>query len=227
MSPGVNTTVYSVITATMDKEEKTRAIVTSGLCAGRTAQEISKFHNIKKSTVYDIKKKFEAHIAAGGPAGETSRKTHKRRRDSKGAELADILRDLVDKDPGRSMRSISKEIGVSECTVRKMMKKDLRYRSYAMRRGQFMSKATKARQLEKSKKLLWPPSSPDCNPLDYFVWGISELHVNETPHNTSAALMDKITEVMGNLNRDTVAKACRWFWSRIEAVVAADGDFIE
>jgi hypothetical protein len=125
------------------------------------------------------------------------------------------------------MRSISKEIGVSECTVRKMMKEDLRNRSYAMRRGQFMSEATKARRLEKSKKLLWPPSSPDCNPLDYFVWGVSELHVNETPHNTSAALMDKITEVMGNLSRDTVAKACRRFRSRIEAVVAADGDFIE
>jgi hypothetical protein len=60
----------------MDKEEKTRAIVTSGLCAGRTAQEIIKFHNIKKSTVSDIKKKFEAHVAAEGPAGETSRKMH-------------------------------------------------------------------------------------------------------------------------------------------------------
>jgi hypothetical protein len=32
-------------------------------------------------------------------------------------------------------------------------------------------------------------------------------------------------EVMGNLYRDTVAKACRRFRSRIEAVVAANGDF--
>jgi hypothetical protein len=68
-------------------------------------------------------------------------------------------------------------------------------------------------------KELWLPSSPDCNPLDYFVWGVSELHVNKTPHNTSAALMEKITEVMGNLDKDTMAKACRRFRSRIEAVV--------
>jgi hypothetical protein len=154
-SPGVNTTVHSVITATMDKE-KTRAIVISGLCAGRTAQEIIQFHNIQKSTVYDIKKKFEAHVAAGGAPDdyETSRKTHKRRRDSKGAELADNLRDLVEKDPSRSMRSVAKEIGISECSVRKMMNEDFHYRSYAMRRGQFMSEATKARRLEKAKKLL-------------------------------------------------------------------------
>ncbi len=32
-------------------------------------------------------------------------------------------------------------------------------------------------------------------------------------------------EVMGNLDRETVAKACRSFRSRIEAVVAANGDF--
>jgi hypothetical protein len=34
-------------------------------------------------------------------------------------------------------------------------------------------------------------------------------------------------EVMGSLDRDTVAKACRSFCSRIKAVVADDGDFIE
>ena len=37
--------------------------------------------------------------------------------------------------------------------------------------------------------------------------------------------MSKITEVMGNLPRDTVAMACRRFRSRIEAVVDAGGDF--
>jgi hypothetical protein len=49
---------------------------------------------------------------------------HKRRSDSKGAELEDLW-DLIDKDPGTSMRSITKEISISECTVRKMMKEDL------------------------------------------------------------------------------------------------------
>jgi hypothetical protein len=38
-------------------------------------------------------------------------------------------------------------------------------------------------------------------------------------------LVIKMKEVMGNLDRDTVAKAYRRFQSRFEAVVAANGDF--
>jgi hypothetical protein len=77
------------------------------------------------------------------------------------------------------------------------------------------------------EKEVWPPSSPDCNPNDYFVWGVTELRVNKKPHNKTEDLIQKIKEVMGSLYRDTVAKACKRFRSRIEAVVAADGDFIE
>jgi hypothetical protein len=35
----------------------------------------------------------------------------------------------------------------------------------------------------------------------------------------------KIKEVMGNLETDTMAKACRRFHSRIEAVVEANGNY--
>jgi hypothetical protein len=37
----------------------------------------------------------------------------------------------------------------------------------------------------------------------------------------------KIREVMESLARNTVAKACKRFWSRIEDVVDADDSFIE
>jgi hypothetical protein len=59
------------------------------------------------------------------------------------------------------------------------------------------------------------------------VWDITDRHVNKTPHNNSDSLILKIKEVMGSLDRETVARACRQFWSRIEAMVEADGDFIE
>jgi len=39
--------------------------------------------------------------------------------------------------------------------------------------------------------------------------------------------MKKIKEVMGSLDRDTMARDCRRLRFRIEAVVTADGDFIE
>jgi hypothetical protein len=76
-------------------------------------------------------------------------------------------------------------------------------------------------------KEVWPPSSPDCNPLDYFVWSVCERDVNKAPHNNVASLVTKIKEVVASLPRDTVAKACRRFRQRIEAIVDASGDFFE
>jgi hypothetical protein len=59
------------------------------------------------------------------------------------------------------------------------------------------------------------------------VSGVTYLNVNAVPRNKTEDLNKKIKEVMGYLARDTVARAYRRFCSRIEAVIAADGDFIE
>ncbi len=77
------------------------------------------------------------------------------------------------------------------------------------------------------EKDIWPPSSPECNPLEYFVCGVSEFRVYVKPHNETAYLILKIMAVMESLDRDTVAKAFRRFRSNSEAVVVADGYFIE
>jgi hypothetical protein len=348
----------------MNSEEKVRATVISGLRAGRSVKDIVKFHNLKRTTVWDIKRRYDAFIDAGGLPEDFSseRKTHSRRSDAMDVTIVASLQELVDQDPGRSMRSLARELGISEASVRNKMAQDIRYKSYAFRRGQFMNEATKERRLAKAKLLLnrlkkpatngqliffsdeknfsqdqkinrknnrwlcadvsevpivmstkfpatvmvlgvvsnegdvmpphffekglkinaqeylkvmqdvvkpwmdtvangrhyvfqqdgapahnakvtqewceanlpefwskevWPPSSPDCNPLDYYVWSVCERDVNRSPHNTAASLKEKITDVMANLPRDTVAKACRRFRRRIEAVVEAGGDFFE
>ena len=41
-------------------------------------------------------------------------------------------------------------------------------------------------------KEIWPPSSKDCNPLDFFMWSEVEREVNKQPHNTLASLRSKI-----------------------------------
>ena len=74
---------------------------------------------------------------------------------------------------------------------------------------------------------LWPPSSPDCNPLDYFVWGVLEGKVNSRPYNNKEALKAAIRDAMINMDRNAIAKACSSFRSRLEKVVAADGGHIE
>jgi hypothetical protein len=103
-----------------------------------------------------------------------------------------------------------------------------------MKTGEFMSEASKMMLDELKERFLgmwakeiWPPSSPACKPLDYFVCGVSEFRVNSKPHNKTVYLIPKIMVVMESLNRDTVAKAYRRFRSSSEEVVAAGSYFIE
>ena len=74
---------------------------------------------------------------------------------------------------------------------------------------------------------MWPPNSPDCNPLDYYVWGAVERETNKTPCNTQEELEARITAAFSNLNKEMVGKACKRFQSRLEAVVKANGNFFE
>jgi hypothetical protein len=81
--------------------------------------------------------------------------------------------------------------------------------------------------LEVPEKDILVSSSPDLNPLDKIVRGVSLLHVNKTPYNTAAFLMQKIMAMMGSFDRDTMAKDCRQFWSMVEAVMMVDGNFFK
>jgi hypothetical protein len=74
---------------------------------------------------------------------------------------------------------------------------------------------------------VWLPSSPDCKPFDYFVCGVSELRVKAKSRNKYKDLIQKIKKEMGSLAKDTLAKACTSFTSRIVVVFTADGSFIE
>uniref|UniRef100_A0A8W7Q077 Tc1-like transposase DDE domain-containing protein n=1 Tax=Anopheles coluzzii TaxID=1518534 RepID=A0A8W7Q077_ANOCL len=49
---------------------------------------------------------------------------------------------------------------------------------------------------------VWPSSSPDLNPMDYFVWGAVERDTNRTSSNTKAQLMAKNRSVFAALPRE-------------------------
>jgi hypothetical protein len=56
--------------------------------------------------------------------------------------------------------------------------------------------------------------------------GVTESKVKAKPHNKTEDLIQKIKEVIGYLEKDTVAKACNSFKLKIENVVTADSDLI-
>jgi hypothetical protein len=59
------------------------------------------------------------------------------------------------------------------------------------------------------------------------MWSEVEGEVSKQPHNTLASLRAKILELMANMDREFVIHSIKKFWSRIEAVVDASGDFIK
>ncbi len=80
---------------------------------------------------------------------------------------------------------------------------------------------------EAFEKEIWPPSSPDCYSFVWISLGVSGLRANLKPHNKTENLLPKIKEVMRSFDRNTMAKACMSFRSRMEAVITADGSFNE
>ena len=73
----------------------------------------------------------------------------------------------------------------------------------------------------------WPPSSPDLNPLEYFVWSYVENITNMTSHNTKASLIAAIRRVFAELPPALVEKVCSQFQIRIEVVIEVEGGYIE
>jgi hypothetical protein len=99
----------------------------------------------------------------------------------------------------------------------------------ALRAAQLKSSSLAKGQPEKNhwSKEIWPPSSQHCNPFDSSMWCEFERKVSKKPHNILASLRAKILEVMANMDRELVIHYYKKFWSRIEAVVDASGDFIK
>ena len=71
------------------------------------------------------------------------------------------------------------------------------------------------------------PLLPDLIPLDYFVWSYVENITNMTSHNTKASLIATIRRVFTEFPPALVEKTCCQFRIRIEAVIEAEGGYIE
>jgi len=76
-------------------------------------------------------------------------------------------------------------------------------------------------------KDFWPPNSPDLNPLDYYVWGVVERDSNKAKHPNVASLQAAIEAAFIKMDRAQLQTACSRFRNRIEAVIEAQGGYIE
>ncbi len=75
----------------------------------------------------------------------------------------------------------------------------------------------------------WPPSSPDCNPMDFSLWAALAKAVTAqgVPKNRTE-LITRLEEVWPQvLEPSYVKNCCRAAWDRLQRVVDAHGGYIE
>ena len=83
------------------------------------------------------------------------------------------------------------------------------------------------------KNTEWPPSSPDCNPLDYHFWNRVQEKVYEgrhcNPFENEEELKSRILEVWDECtsNMKVIRKALKQFLLRLRAVESKDGGSIK
>jgi hypothetical protein len=54
---------------------------------------------------------------------------------------------------------------------------------------------------------MWPPSTTDCNSLDYFMWCVVVREVNKCPHITLASIKVMTLDVVTDLDREVIILA--------------------
>lgn len=76
-------------------------------------------------------------------------------------------------------------------------------------------------------KNFWPPYSPDANPLDFTFWVRVESKSCRVRHPNIDALKASINENWEAMSEDYVRDSCRAFRGRLEAIIAANGGYID
>ena len=74
---------------------------------------------------------------------------------------------------------------------------------------------------------LWPPNSPDLNPVDYEIWAVMQRRVYKTKIHTIDELKQRLIEVWCNLEQSIVDMAIELWRGRLRACVLAKGGHFE
>lgn len=74
---------------------------------------------------------------------------------------------------------------------------------------------------------LWPPNSPDLNPVDYKLWSVIQEQVYKVKVNNVDELRQRIQTVWDELDQRVIDKAIKQWRTRLRACVKAKGGHFE
>jgi hypothetical protein len=75
--------------------------------------------------------------------------------------------------------------------------------------------------------LLWPPNSPDLNPVDYKIWGILQERVYKTRIRDVNHLRQRLIEEWSKFDQSIVDHAVEQWRARLKACVKNSGGHFE
>jgi len=213
--------------STSGREYNQRAAIIEGLCAGPPIK-IIQFFGYPRSTVYDVVAKYNDRTIKRkfqyASKKESLERTHR--------ENPYNGRKDPSADFGRS-RTIVVKISINCGCKRANNVSNCRGRSSAGRAAPAHTSYLVQNWISDThnidmfwSKEFWPPNSPDLNPLDY-VWSVVERVTNKSRHPNVTSLWTAIEATFVDIDSATLQRACERFRSRIEAVIEADGDYIE
>ena len=70
-------------------------------------------------------------------------------------------------------------------------------------------------------KELWPPSSPDLNPMDFATWSIGESRACSLNHSNIEALKNRLKACWEEISEETVRASCSQVPDRLKRLVKA------
>ena len=76
-------------------------------------------------------------------------------------------------------------------------------------------------------KEIWPPNSPNLNPLDFSVWAHVESRACHDPHPNVDSLKAAVNLQWSNLSKAYIRSCCSVFRKRVEAAIKAQGGAFE
>jgi hypothetical protein len=74
---------------------------------------------------------------------------------------------------------------------------------------------------------MWPPNSPDLNPVDYRIWGMMQQRVYQKKINTVDELKQRLVDVWQRLQQSDIDNAIDEWRKRLRACIRANGGHFE
>ena len=74
---------------------------------------------------------------------------------------------------------------------------------------------------------LWPPNSPDLNPMDYRIWGALQERVYKTRIRDVNHLKERLIEEWASFDQKIIDGSIRQWRKRLRACISIDGGHFE